>query len=1377
MKRFRALSLVLAVALVVSSLTPTSVSAVQTKNKVKLNKKKITLSVGQVKKVKVVPYKSNKKYETGNDSFVTKRSADGKFRAKVKCTSSNKKVARVVKSKVFVKKANIRVKGIAPGKATIKVKYKRRYLSTTLKFKVNVVPAVGPEETVAPATTAPVVSATPDAPTEVPTDAPTKAPTKVPTEKPTKAPTAVPTKEPTPIPPRDQVSLTFDANDIIVVNGGEGAKATVNADGSVSFNRADGFSGLMIPVPENYVINNGQSFHITMDYTSEGSTPRIYLVNNTVDSAISNIIPTGESPLKGMLTATSDGANYIFVKAAAYDALFTSLKINSIILSDDENIVTPTKKPTTTEEPATTEKPTTTATPAPTGELVKDVELSDADSRTIDGNATVAYEGDALNGTFPWGTGIIIKAPTDDVFHKVEVTYTSNGPLNVYLFDSTFTDGVGQFATGQHEVSPKISAASSDNTITWEYTADAVKAIKFVALDGTTNINIKSVKFIGPEVEAPATATPAPTEAPATEAPATATPAPTEAPATEAPATEAPTSTPAPYEKAGEIKLDEATVWDKLLNIITFGRYELPEPTVTITSDIPNAEISYYVVTDGETTALTEEQLDALSAESWTVYTGVVTLTSEKNVVYAKIVDPATTYVYYLCTDGITKVTATTAPTEKPADELVVEVNLPDEDASAVDGNATVQYNDETATLDGTFPWGTGIVIKAPTDNVFTRVEMTYTSTGPLNGYVFDENFTDGMGQFADGQHESTKVTTAITENTVTFEAVGDCIKAIKLVSLDGTTTINIKSVKFIGPAGQVIPTAAPTVEPTAVPTAEPTVAPTAVPTKDPATNLVTNGDFSNGKTGWSTNFNDNNLTVSEDGYGVVTGRWNDYSAVKYVINRRFDAGDVVEFEFDVKLAENYEENGNVSFAYWFASSDGTEGTKYRCYDADGNVVYGNADTWTTVKGTYTVPAYTESLTIFIGEGPGYNADRNGDFYVDNLYVSTENEEPPLATASPTPEPTAVPTVGPTRAPMDVAFDANGIVVVGGDEGAKATVNADGSVSYEREAGFSGFMIPLPAEYALNNGETIYVNIDYTSEGCDARSYLIIGTIDDSKSNILGPSVSPLNGAMTTTADGVNYIFVKASAWNTSFTALKINSISLSQAPITIPTATPSPEPEPTPVVVPPVSDTYEYDGDEYDVFRYSIDTTDIDMNEKMVAVTVYNDTRIEDFTFDLDMVNGYIEEYETIWDFADTLSKKTAGSITKYFGDGEASYTATGALTGTFHVKNGSLDKTASVVFERTDEYITATIKFPATTYVATVTSAEKNKSTVVKNGEYNYYLEHEKRADGYTATVLTPSKYLAVFDKTGDVYSYVASKDFVEKYNVSTEYIVEEY
>ena len=156
------------------------------------------------------------------------------------------------------------------------------------------------------------------------------------------------------------------------------------------------------------------------------------------------------------------------------------------------------------------------------------------------------------------------------------------------------------------------------------------------------------------------------------------TKAPTAAPQTEAPATKTPSSTAEPTKaplaegEAGKIILNEVTIWDRLLNIITFGLYELPEPSVEIVSNIENSTVEYIIVTNGSTEVMTEEQLAAVT--TWETYVGKIILESDKNVVYAKITDNEMGYVYYLCTDGITSKKTETPessaePTAEPATE------------------------------------------------------------------------------------------------------------------------------------------------------------------------------------------------------------------------------------------------------------------------------------------------------------------------------------------------------------------------------------------------------------------------------------------------------------------------------------------------------------------------------------------------------------------------------------------------------------------------------------------------------------------------------------------------------------------------------------
>ena len=113
-----------------------------------------------------------------------------------------------------------------------------------------------------------------------------------------------------------------------------------------------------------------------------------------------------------------------------------------------------------------------------------------------------------------------------------------------------------------------------------------------------------------------------------------------------------PTEQPARVDKAGRIILDKANFWEKLLETVSFGIYKAPNTTVTIESYLENSSRYYYVDNSGEETV---KDITALKSDdiSWKEYTGEISLESDKNVVYAKIIDNSTQQEYYLCSDGI----------------------------------------------------------------------------------------------------------------------------------------------------------------------------------------------------------------------------------------------------------------------------------------------------------------------------------------------------------------------------------------------------------------------------------------------------------------------------------------------------------------------------------------------------------------------------------------------------------------------------------------------------------------------------------------------------------------------------------------------------
>lgn len=269
MKKVRVLSVLLTAALTVTSLTVTPSEADAAKKQVSLAKKKVTVAVGQKKKIKIVPAK--KKKGKGGAASSSETSKKKKIRAKVKWKSSNKNIARVVKKKVFVKKANARVMGVAPGTAVVKAVYKRKGVKATLKCKVTVVPADAtvqsaapsqsgtpsqsgePSQSGAPASNAPAT----DQPGPDRTAKPTKGPTPPPTATPTSNPNTQPPASPNPW-PENADSYSFDLaaprEEGGIYSVQDGATWEKNADGSitVTFNKDKNYPDMSFRIPAKY---------------------------------------------------------------------------------------------------------------------------------------------------------------------------------------------------------------------------------------------------------------------------------------------------------------------------------------------------------------------------------------------------------------------------------------------------------------------------------------------------------------------------------------------------------------------------------------------------------------------------------------------------------------------------------------------------------------------------------------------------------------------------------------------------------------------------------------------------------------------------------------------------------------------------------------------------------------------------------------------------------------------------------------------------------------------------------------------------------------------------------------------------------------------
>lgn len=223
MRKMKALSLLLAAALTVSSVAVNDTTADAAK-KPKLSKSKVSITVGKKYKIKL---------------------KNGAKKAKVTWKTSKKSVVKIVKKNTKGKTAFAQVKGVKKGKAVITASYKLgKSKAKSLKCTVTVKKAALVNITNAPVTSAPAgatnapatlapanPSNTPDS-SKSPED--TKAPDK--TTKPTKTPKPTATVKPSAEPNPDLNPDVIDVMELAYLDVAEdkGIKATNNDDGSVT---------------------------------------------------------------------------------------------------------------------------------------------------------------------------------------------------------------------------------------------------------------------------------------------------------------------------------------------------------------------------------------------------------------------------------------------------------------------------------------------------------------------------------------------------------------------------------------------------------------------------------------------------------------------------------------------------------------------------------------------------------------------------------------------------------------------------------------------------------------------------------------------------------------------------------------------------------------------------------------------------------------------------------------------------------------------------------------------------------------------------------------------------------------------------------------
>lgn len=117
----------------------------------------------------------------------------------------------------------------------------------------------------------------------------------------------------------------FNLSNPTIVGGSEGDTVTINDDGSMTYSKEDGFSGMYFNLPKEVISNNFISVNI--EYESTGCEARAYLIKDGNDKNLSNILAATPSPIKGDLKLDlnqGDTANQIFIKASDWNTSFTS---------------------------------------------------------------------------------------------------------------------------------------------------------------------------------------------------------------------------------------------------------------------------------------------------------------------------------------------------------------------------------------------------------------------------------------------------------------------------------------------------------------------------------------------------------------------------------------------------------------------------------------------------------------------------------------------------------------------------------------------------------------------------------------------------------------------------------------------------------------------------------------------------------------------------------------------------------------------------------------------------------------------------------------------------------------------------------------------
>lgn len=209
---------------------------------------------------------------------------------------------------------------------------------------------------------------------------------------------------------------------------------------------------------------------------------------------------------------------------------------------------------------------------------------------------------------------------------------------------------------------------------------------------------------------------------------------------------------------------------------------------------------------------------------------------------------------------------------------------------------------------------------------------------------------------------------------------------------------------------------------------------------------LITNGDFNDGLTGWGTDYNDNLISIvkeNDNNYIKATGRWNQWSGIQQKIFNTIEDGDVCTISCDIYT----EEENQQCHIYVFNDKDIED------YKFTSDI---KASEWNKVEHTFTVMRKSQFYNIRIEPENG-----NGDYCLDNVSFKITKKvnkyEKPETTAAP-----------------EIYLSLNRETVKG-NENATVTYNDDNTITINFKSQWAAisFYIPDNAEMYYSNYKSV----------------------------------------------------------------------------------------------------------------------------------------------------------------------------------------------------------------------------------------------------------------------------------------------------------------